>query len=252
MISILYTLIVTTLTVAYQNNLTTNEFFYSLLCSCSIVILIYLGLFVLRAVATCIMAKKRKLKNWWLGMIPYANYITLGKLAGRTRIFSMDFKNIGIVVCFSALACDVASAIMYLPNFVAIFQLIGVNGTLSEDIILALQNTSAIYTLVDVVAYVCDIAFVLSYAMLALAIFSKYAPQKRILYTLLSMIQPLFGILLLVIMNNRTYSSVDEFYREKMARQYGQTYNPYQNPFSTNENPFDEQQSNNENPFDEY
>ena len=58
--------------------------------------IIALGLFILKAIAICKMAKNRGFKNWWLGMIPYANIILLGKLAGPVRIFKVGVKNIGV------------------------------------------------------------------------------------------------------------------------------------------------------------
>ncbi len=232
--------------------LSTSSAIFSIIVFFSVALVIYLGLFILRAVATCIMAKKQKIKWWWLGLIPYANYIVLGKVAGSAKIFSMHFKNIGIVVCVSALIYDVINVLVFLLPFAQVFVMLLDNVTITEEVIGSLGLGMFAYY-AQLISYFCEIAFIFSYAMLAYAIFSKYAPQKRILYTLLSMIQPLFGILLLTVMNNRAYSSVDEFYREKMAKKFGQTYNPYQNPFSTNENPFDEQtQKNNDNPFDEY
>ena len=58
-------------------------------------------------------------------------------------------------------------------------------------------------------------------------------------------------------MNNKPYNSLDEYYREKMANRYGQTYNPYTNPFQTRENPYNsgnEKKQNEvfEDPFDEF
>ena len=60
-------------------------------------------------------------------------------------------------------------------------------------------------------------------------------------------------------MNNHPYSSVDEYYRELMAKRYGQAYDPHSSPYQTHENPFSDysngQQSNKkpvDNPFEEY
>ena len=60
-------------------------------------------------------------------------------------------------------------------------------------------------------------------------------------------------------MNNRPYESYDDYYKEQMAKRFGQTYNPYTRPYSTNENPFNDtnsagngSQPQNEDPFDEF
>ena len=78
-------------------NLSDEQRFLVLITSFASVLIIYLGLFILKAVALCRMAKKRGFSNWWLGMIPYANFYLIGKLAGPIRLFNYDFKNMGIV-----------------------------------------------------------------------------------------------------------------------------------------------------------
>ena len=81
----------------------------------------YLGIYVLKAVATCRMAKKRGFKNWWLGMIPYANYYVLGKLAGPVRIFRVDVKNIGVIVLIGSIILDAMNLVNVLSIFGASF-----------------------------------------------------------------------------------------------------------------------------------
>ena len=201
----------------------------------------YLGIYVLKAVATCRMAKKRGFKNWWLGMIPYANYYVLGKLAGPVRIFRVDVKNIGVIVLIGSIILDA----MNLVNVLSIF---------GASFILTFTH---IINVISYFAYFVELAFYISYFVLVSAIFGKYAPERRLIYTILSFIQILFPIFLITIMNNKPYNSLDEYYREKMANRYGQTYNPYTNPFQTRENPYNsgnEKKQNEvfEDPFDEF
>lgn len=229
----------------------TKEGFITLLGILLFVLIIYLGLFVLRAVATCIMAKKRKIKWWWAGMLPYVSYSLLGKLAGPVRIFSIDIKNVGLIVSISAFVLDLASVLFYAVPVIEIYTALNANATITAEFIANLQ-VGMFYNVIQMFSYFTDWIFVFSYILLVFTLFTKYAPQKRILYTVISLVQPIFSILLLTVMNNKTYNSVADFYKEKMAKRYGQTYNPYQNPYNTSENPFETEKQNNENPFDEY
>lgn len=202
-----------------------------------------LGFFILKAIAVCRMAKRKGYKYWWLGMIPYANFIVLGKLAGPVRIFKIDISNIGIFVLISSAILDIINLLNLLSGLI-----LGFFPGLAYALYL-------IYSL----SYIVELVFYIGYFSLAYSIFGKYAPQKRMLFTVLSLIQPLFSILLIVIMNNHPYSSVDEYYRELMAKRYGQAYDPHSSPYQTHENPFSDysngQQSNKkpvDNPFEEY
>ena len=44
---------------------------------------VLLALYVLKAVAIFLMAKKCGLKNKWMSFVPYLNFVVLGKLAGH-------------------------------------------------------------------------------------------------------------------------------------------------------------------------
>ena len=202
---------------------------------------IYIGSFIVKAVAICVMAKRRGFKNWWMGMIPYVNYHTLGKLAGPVRIFRIDVKNMGLFAAISSFVLDVGNIIS-----IIILNSFGNGGVLG------------IYTYAtNLIVYLSDIIFLFSYISIFLAIYGKYAPSKRLLFTLLSLIQPVAPFILIAIMNKKPYADPNDYYREQMAKRFGQAYNPYQNPYSTKENPFNEYGDKNngngpENPFDEY
>ena len=222
-------------------------------------LVIYLGIYVLKAIAICIMAKKRKIKWWWVGMLPYANYALIGKLAGPIRIFHFDIKNIGIITAITAFVLDLSNVFGSLIPCIQIYMMLLNGDVMGVESILGIAS-GIFYDFIEIFVYVADIAFVISYFSLVYAIFGKYAPQKRLLYSVLSLIQPLFSIFLFVVRNNKAYQNIDDYYREKMANRFGQTYNPYQNPYQTKENPFDDysnnnnnnNSNNNENPFDEF
>ena len=195
---------------------------------------IYIGFFVMRAVATCIMSKRRKVKNWWLGMIPYVNFYALGKLSGPVRIFKIDVKNIGLWVAISAALIDA----------ITLFDVLGGTLLLSFIPILAIM--------LELIYGLCDLVFIISYFSLAYALFGKYAPAKRLLYSALCLIQPAFSILLIMVMKKKPYDSFNDYYNEMMAKRYGQSYNPYAKPYSSAENPFDEYGSSSQKPEDPF
>lgn len=213
-------------------------------------IAIYGAFFAIKAVAVCVMAKKHGIKNWWLGMMPFANFIVIGKLAGPVRVFHVDIKNVGWLAAIASgvvtLGSAIISGIYYGEYFVALF-----NGTLPVGEFFEFKpgvTVEVIISVYDYVEYFISIINIFAYAMLVYAFFSKYAPDKRWLFTLLCLfVEPLFGIFILVVRNNRAYSSVNEYYAEKYARRFGQTYDPYANPFKTKENPFNDGSNGNKN-----
>ncbi len=229
------------------------------------VALIYIALYVFKAIATCTMAKKRGIKWWWVGMLPYVNFILLGKLCGPVKIMRIEFKNIGILVMVSMLVTDLISAISNVYLLVNIYELLMKYQPITSDVaeqiqkeILQLYSNNIIYVLSEV-SYVIRLVYIVSYFGLCYAIFGKYAPNRRMVFSVLSLIQPLFPIFLFVVRNNKVYAGYDEYLKQKMAEKYGQSYDPFSNPYETANNPFfnndennKEDNSANENPFDEF
>lgn len=229
--------------------------------------IIYLAFFVIKAVAVCLMAKKRGISYWWMGMIPFANFVVIGKLAGPVRVFRMNVKNMGLVVaiCFGVtyIGSAVYSVITFGDYFVKLWA-----GSLKWDEMYEFSSVigETLYVALGYVQYVVDLISLFAYLSLVYAFFAKYSPQHRILFGVLSLIQPLFGIFILVVRNNKAYASVEEYYKERYAKQFGQTYDPFSNPYSTKENPYENKNSSdpfsdddnsnsggdNSSPFDEF
>ena len=144
-------------------------------------IILSLGFFIIKSVAVCKLAKKRGFKNWWLGMIPYANYYVIGKLVGKMRIFNLVIKNIGVIALISAIIYDLSSVGILLYAIQVIFDLNWV--------------IKYFYDALSAISYVVDILFYASFFMLVMGIFGRYAPHKRTLYSVLCLVtQYLFSI----------------------------------------------------------
>lgn len=224
---------------------------FPVLVTAGVGLIISLGFYILKAVAICTMAKKRGYKYWWLGMIPYANFYVIGKLVGRMRILNFEIKNVGLIAMISSIVYDVSTIAMLVYALSQIFNF-GI-------------FFGIFYNLLYSINAIVDLLFYISFFLLVYGIFGRYAPHKRILYTILCLlsqyifgIQFMFPILLIVVMNKRPYDSFEDYYKEEMAKRYGQTYNPFERPYSTRENPFNNSnnqpngENKNDDPFDEF
>lgn len=209
-------------------------------------LVVAVGFYVLKAVATCLMAKKQGIKKWWLGALPYFNYAVIGKLCGPVRVFGFTIKNMGLIAAI----------------FLFVDHMIGVVQSVSYLLVTSVGQTpfTAVFYQIMTVIYVyfsnaINLVYFCAFLFTCFGLFGKYAPDKRILFTCLSIFQPIYAILLLVIRNRKPYASFDDFVKQKMAERFGQSYDPYSNPYETHENPFLNEKQKDEkddNPFDEY
>lgn len=224
------------------------------------VAIIFIGLYVIKAVAICILAKKRGIKWWWVGMIPYANYVVLGKLAGPIRLFRIDFKNVGYIIAPLLFVCDALSSIYGVYACITVFKCIQ-SGIMIDNAVLT-ELLSSIYYVVSELSSVLRFVYYVLFVSLCFALYGKYVPNRKMLYTVLSFFNWLFPIMLITIINKKPYASYDEYLKQKMAERFGQSYDPYSNPYETRKNPFFRGENNSDtqqnedasdiNPFDEY
>lgn len=224
------------------------------------VAIIFVGLYALKSVAICILAKKRGIKWWWVGIIPYANYVVLGKLAGPIRLFRIDFKNIGYVLAPLLFVCDALSSIFSVYSFISVLSYIKEGVVIDEQVIYELS--SSVYYVVSELSSALRFAYYVLFVSLCFALYGKYVPNRKMLYTVLSFFTWLFPIMLITIINKKPYASYDEYLKQKMAERFGQSYDPYSNPYETRNNPFfrgepdrntqTDEDASDINPFDEY
>lgn len=206
---------------------------------------VLLALYVLKAVAIFLMAKKCGLKHKWMSFVPYLNFVILGKLAGKVRIFGFAFKNIGLFyVIFLA-----ASHLIVVLESVASALFSYHPGATTQLFYQVMLYVSAI------VNWPLSIIELLCFVTLCFGLYGRYTPDRRILFSFLSCFNFIFPIILIAIHNKKPYESYDDYFKQKMAERYGQTYDPFSNPYETKENPFLNEKGkddNNDNPFDEY
>lgn len=206
---------------------------------------VLLALYVLKAVAIFLMAKKCGLKNKWMSFVPYLNFVVLGKLAGRVRLFGVTIGNIGL----------------FYAIFLGAWHLISVLESVASALF-TYNPSSATQLFYQIMAYVSLLTNwplmlieIICFVTLCFGLYGRYTPNRRMLFTFLSCFNFIFPIILIAIHNKKPYASYDDYFKQKMAERYGQTYDPFSNPYETKENPFLNEKGkddNNDNPFDEY
>lgn len=203
----------------------------------------YLLFYAFRAVGICVMSKRKGIKRWWLGALPYFNYHVLGELAGPVRMMGFTAKNVGTF----------AAIFLFGEHFLVGLQLVA--GLVYIYVPSAAMFNLVTYLLYTYLSSILNLVYLCAFVALCLALFGKYAPDKRMLFTFLSLIQPVYSVLLFVLRKRMPYASYDEYYKRKMAERFGQSYDPFTNPYETRNNPFlheHEGENKDENPFDEY
>lgn len=209
-----------------------------ILCVC-----VYLAIYIFKAIAICVMAKRKGIKKWWLGALPYFNFYVLGKLAGPVRVMGFSFKNIGITVAVCLLG----------EHFLFVLQLVA--GLVYHNNPSAIMFNVITYMLYSYLSYPLSILYFFAFIFLCLALYGKYAPNRRMLFSVLSLIQPAFSIILFILRNKTPCAGYDDYYKRKMAERFGQSYDPFTNPYETANNPFlneHENENKDDNPFEEY
>lgn len=231
----------------YMNNgMSEQQAVQTIAVSLIIIGVILVGLYVLKAVAILIMAKKNGIKNRWMAFVPFLDFVVLGKLAGKVRVFGHTIGNLGIVYTILLFSSNVLSITQFIAALS--FQQNPTEGTQ-----IFYQITTYITSFVG---YPLSLVQILCFVLLCFALYGRYTPERRMLFSFLSCFNFIFPIILFAIRNKKPYGSYDEYFKHKMADRYGQTYDPFSNPYETKENPFlnekENEKSKNENPFDEF
>ena len=238
-----------------NGDMSSDEAITMITVSCLISLAFLLSIYIVKSIAICLMAKKRGLKTWWWGMIPYLNYVTLGKLGGAVGFFGKRISNAGIWY----------ASFLFGQHMLILLQSISFLLTKNATVF-TLTFYQIITGIYNVLSYPLNLAGVIFFVMLCFGLYGKYAPGKRMLLTFLSLFNIGFAITLMVIHNRKPYDSFDEYVKQKTAERFGQSYDPFSNPYVTKANPFfnnengnssgdknnDNANAKDDNPFDEY
>ena len=198
------------------------------------------------------MTKKQGYKKLWLAFIPFFNLILLGKLVGKTTVWGLKLKNIGVWACIMGIASTVVTFIIDLSYYKSLVEFIfPVNIQITSEFLESwINQTSLEWLIAYYVSFVIDLAYIFFHVSLVFMVFRLYNPNRALIYAIISVfIDPAFGICLFISRNNPRYIVVRPqppqggYYGGYYGGgYYGGGYNnqqPYQNQKPI-ENPFPE------------
>ncbi len=210
---------------------------------------------VFLSIAVYVMAKKNGYKKLWLSFIPFFNLIPLGAVVGKTIVWGLNIKNVGLWVCITGLVSWVIGALLNIGYYIDIIGLLfKVNITFTNEFIatwIAGENLAWLITFY--VSGILDLAYIFFEVSFIFVVFRLYRPQSALLYALFSLFfnPPMFGILLFVCRNNPKHVIIrpqqpNGYY----GGYYGGYYNNSQRP--QNYNNAEESKKQAEDPFPEF
>lgn len=182
--------------------------------------------YVFKCIALYVLSNRQRLKNKWMCFVPFLNFIIIGKLIGKSVIWGLQIKNVGVVVCILSLVNFLFSiAYNFKPMANLIFNVAeGQKIIYSNAFLNFLYEINSTSSVINIFLYyvkffigIAEIVFEVSMIFL---VFRKYNPQRAMLFGILSIFfESLFGIFLFVSRNN---DPVDfSSYRVYERRYYG-------------------------------
>lgn len=198
---------------------------------------LYLSGLLCGGIGLMTMAKRRGMKIWWLGFLPFGNTYLTGKLAGETRIFGTRCKRIGLYTMLAEILYVLLQTALLVMSFIFIhedFYVLQETETSayyefsSSAFISQLPEYAWLLTLNNVLSYITRIwGFVLLFLMCFMfsALFRKYYARSPFLMTFLCALLPLRGFVLLAVRKNTPMD-----YNEYIRRRYEQMYRQQQQP----------------------
>ena len=210
--------------------------------------LITILVFVLKAIAIRTMAKNKGLDKLYLAWIPFFNYILLGKVIGTVFLFRKKVNNVGVLVAiFSAITFTVQTLLNLGYYVYNLGEFLGFNildyGSIFVENWMLQKGVfyTVIYYLYDILAII-EIVFTVS---LIFFVFRKYAPERALIYAIISVfIDPAFAVLLFVI-RNRKPDGFANYTRVYVRPNYDTYNNPYKGSDKPENDPFPEFNKNN-------
>lgn len=238
----------------------------------------FLIVFVFQAIALYTIASRSGLKHKWMAFIPFLSTYYIGNCARKNRTLGLDSKLVGIIAASLEFVLF-AGYVMHYVGYHFIegnleFETIEIYGmTFLQAEPLKGIDPSLVWaafcyqTLGDILEWV-QLIYLFMQVMLLSAFFQTYAARRYFLFTLVSIILPIQGILFFVVRNNtgmsyREFVMREQERRYRMYRQYNQNngysqpnygdrtydYNTAPRPETKNEDPFEEFGPSDDDPF---
>ena len=196
------------------------------------------------------MTKKQGYKKLWVSFIPFYNLIPLGKLIGKTTVWGVRIKNIGVWACILGFVSTFFSFIINLGYYLSIVEyLFNIQFLITNEFLYTwLTNTNVAWIIVYYASYVVDLAYIFFYVSLVFMVFRLYNPRRALIYAIISVfIDPAFGICLFISRNNPKHIIV----RPQTPYAGGGYYGGFYGGYNPNQQP-PQNQKPVENPFPEF
>lgn len=162
-----------------------TKYFSSIALFSSIFILtVALSFYIFKSVSLYVFAKNNGIDKAWISFVPFANYYIVGKLAGRVRMFSMTFKNIGIYVAVFFFLYFTVNTFLDAYVYFDEFRLLVENGVIAKITL----SDYTLYNALKAVNYVFSFAVIAFLVWLNMALIGKFDRNHLILYSILIVI----------------------------------------------------------------
>lgn len=218
----------------------------NLIVGLSMVVGLWLILFILQGVGLYKMAKNKKMAKKWLVFVPIANIYYICKIAGSCDIFGRKIKHFGLYVMIAQIVSSVL-CIMAIASEIYLYATCGaptpVEGTYQYSWSGLHGASLSVYRLYELCEYVVFFVGFLSQILIYLlysSLFKKYVPQNYMMLSLLVWFVPVAPYVTVFALRNRKEIDFAAYMRAKQEaffRQQQQYRNMYGNPNNPN-NPY--------------
>lgn len=220
--------------------------------------------YVFRSVAVYLMAKNNNVKPLWLCFIPFANYYIIGKIIGRTSLYGLKIKNIGLIVGillgFFTLTNIIYDVLKYSDNFFAIllYGKIGAMEFKNYNVLFYINQVGQILIMFFIICM--SMAFAVKFSrrnaifitiILSFCIFSIGSEMALSSYFLTFM--PVFAIVIFCLRKNKPFALANYYRKSARFGNYnGSNYNPQGNMNNASGQFTQNYQKPEDEPFSEY
>lgn len=209
----------------------------------------FLVVFVFQAIALYVIASRGGIKHKWMAFVPILSTYYIGVCARKNKALWLDSKIVGIIIASLELVLCAGYAMHYVGHHFAQdyivyeaqqdFYGIGLREPTIPEIDSNLAWAGFCYLILDDIVDWVRLGYIFLQVMLLTAFFQTYASRRYILFTIISVIFPIQGILFFVVRNNtgmnyREFVMREQERRYRMYRQYTQNQYDPNNPYNQN------------------
>ena len=247
----------------------------------------FLIVFVFQAIALYTIASRGRIAHKWMAFVPFLSTYYIGVCAHKNKALGLDSKLVGIILAALEFVLCVGYTMHYVgyhfaePYIVYVeaqefYGYVFLKATI-PNIDPGLAWAGFCYLILGDILEWIRLVYLFAQIMLISAFFQTYAAKRYFLFTVVSVLLPVQGILFFVVRNNtgmnyREYMMREQERRYRAYRQYNQNnqynqynqnnsgsngygdnqygYGEYSRPEPRNEDPFEEFGNSNDDPFD--